>query len=74
MILNDRDISVLRKLIMVYKLEYNFNHDFRKSKYTDLKIKNVIPALTKIDEKLFESLSEAEQRRIFEKNQKLFES
>lgn len=72
--LNDRDITVMRRLIIAYKLEYNFNHDFRKSNYSDLKIKNPIRNLTKLDEKLFQSLSEAEQRRIIEKNQKLLNS
>ena len=70
--LNDRDIKILRKLIIAFKLEYNFNHDFRKSNYTDLKVKHPISELTKIDEKLFKSLSDLERKKIYEKNEKLF--
>jgi hypothetical protein len=70
--LTDKDILVLRRLIIAYKLEYNFNHDFRRSNYSDLKIKNPIRSLTELDEKLFQSLSEIEQQRIYKKNEKLF--
>lgn len=70
--LNDKDIKVLRRLIIAYKLEYNFNHDFRKSNYSDLKIKNPISSLTEIDEKLFQSLSDLEQQKIIRNNEKLF--
>jgi len=72
MILNDKDIIVLRRLVVAYKLEYNFNHDFRKSNYSDLKVKHPIAQLTKIDEKLFKSLSDLERKKIYEKNEKLF--